>query len=256
MIVRLRRTSPRLVVSVGTVILSQLYIRRLFEPERLEIWYGALVESEGGVLLNAEDVSEKTWQFAVPSIASSYMLYLLSSTLLNPRKMIIRVEGRTRKDIPAHVTMFLSGSVYGDVEFDVMSTSSVKSISELFASDPYTRENLVATAVLAGRRLRNHVRYIVVGDSPDAQLYMNHWLVFYSTTVPELYKFIGRTLSVLHPGSVKPGEYPVLDTEKMISLAKQHGVSLVVSGSEVLFVSSSLDLTQEFIRSLLSIEAS
>lgn len=256
MYVVLENTKPSRLVRVGGYVLSQLCLRRLFTPEIIELWKESFLESEGGVLLKAEPIEDKMWMLTSPRVAYHYLSYVIYSTFINPRDLAVRIEGKILGDIPGHLAINLFGSIYGDIDFDVMPSDKARSISDVYVNGGEQFRSMISDVIkLTGRRFAKNIKYVALGTSPDAQLYMTEWLVFYTPKVGEVCRILKWTTELLSLNvklsCTTPMDQPVYAL--LVSASKQSNVSLVLSSSEFIFESNSPDDTKSFIDKLLGL---
>lgn len=248
-IVNLEQRSTSNLLKATGLVMSVAQRFHLFEPRSISVWYRSNIESEGGVLLIEEDVSAKAWRLANPRSAYGYLLYLVHSSFVNPRAVIVEISGTTM-GLPSYIRAhgLDTEPVYGDVHFDLHATAEARMLSEIYVANETARRLLADMVVVVGRLLGRVAKYVVIGDSPDAQLHIDHWLAFYSRNVKELERFIARTVKNKHP-TVQVGRmHDVL--YELQDVAEKSGCTLKITPIEVIYVTKDTDVSKKFLEEL------
>lgn len=185
-------------VATATTLLTLIKEEGVFMPTSLTIWENTFNESEGGRLVR-EEADVRSWG---PAGLRNYIISVVEKMpLVSPYKAVVLIEGVIRKgDVPAYLAVYgtpLLARIYGDVELDVWPTSEVESLAQLYYQNGEVRDKLNDIIAKILGEISGNVKYVVIGESPDAGWNVLEWAFFYSPDKKLLIKNILKTVKYL-----------------------------------------------------------
>lgn len=239
------------VLKVASLLLSRLYTYLAFRPRSIEIYHKSRLESEGGVCLLREDIS-KIYAFAEPKAVHALLSFYVYAHRALTSSMVIVIEGHLLENAPARLIIYLTDEyrrVYGDIEFDVMPTSEVSSLVDIYEKNPDVAHRLYKIVFFVGMASRESIKYIVVGRDPDAHLYVNNAVILYTPDADLYREKLIKTLSTVRAVCTEMPD-DLLEASIAAAAALEPGVSLEIYPSHVAYRAESLETSERFIKAL------